>query len=68
MNKLMSFATGMLCGAAVGAVVALLTTPAGGDDLRSQMQARWEEALSEGKRAREETKKQLEQTYIQQRK
>ena len=67
MNKLMSFATGIFCGAAVGAAVALLLTPASGADLRAQMQARWEEALAEGQRAREETKKHLEQTYLQQR-
>ncbi len=67
MNKLLSFTTGLFCGAAVGAVIALLITPASGEDLMAQMQSRWQEALAESKRAQEETKKHLEETYLQQR-
>ncbi len=67
MNKFLSFTTGLFCGAAVGAVIALLITPASGEDLMAQMQSRWQEALAESKRAQEETKKHLEETYLQQR-
>ena len=60
MNKLFSFAAGMLSGAVVGSVAALLMAPASGDDLRSEAQSRWEEALAEARRAMEETRRQKE--------
>lgn len=65
MNKLFSFLAGMLSGALVGAVLALLLTPASGDDLRADAKSRWDEAMSEAARAREETRVRLEQEFEQ---
>lgn len=64
MNKLLSFATGLLCGAAVGSTLALLLTPASGNHLREQIQQRIDQALTEAKRARLETEVRLRETYL----
>ncbi len=68
MNKLFSFAAGLICGAAVGAVTALLITPASGEELKGEAKKRWEDAIEEGKRAQEETRTRLEREYNQLRK
>ena len=60
MNKMLSFLTGSLCGAVVGATIILLTTPASGDQLRADAQARVEQALAEARMAMEETRRQKE--------
>lgn len=60
MNKLMSFVAGSLCGAVVGAAVVLLTTPASGQQLRADAQARVELAMAEARQAMEETRRQKE--------
>lgn len=60
MNRPLSFLVGALCGAVVGAAAVLLTTPASGTQLRSDAQARVELALSEARRAMEETRRQKE--------
>lgn len=65
MNKLFSFLAGSICGALVGSVLVLLLTPASGEDLRANAQARWNEAISEAQRAREETEKQLQMQFEQ---
>ncbi len=64
MNKLFSFLSGLLCGAAVGAVVATLMAPASGSELREMVQTRIEDALAEAQRTQEETAAQLRETYL----
>ncbi|MEM7330465.1 MAG: YtxH domain-containing protein [Chloroflexota bacterium] len=65
MNKMFSFLAGALCGALIGAVTAILLAPASGEDLRSGAQARWNEAMAEAQKAREETQKRLETQFAQ---
>ena len=65
MRRMFSFLAGALCGALVGAVLALLLTPASGEDLRSGAKARWEEAMQEAQQAREETKARLNAQFEQ---
>lgn len=65
MNKLFSFAAGAICGALVGAAVVLLTTPASGDDLRANVNARIQLALSEARQAMEETRQAKEAEFEQ---
>ncbi len=60
MNKMLSFLAGVLCGAVVGATAALLSTPASGEQLRADATARVDLALSEARRAMEETRRQKE--------
>jgi gas vesicle protein len=63
MNKLFSFFAGVMCGSIVGAVAALLITPASGAELTAEAQRRWAEAQAEFQRAQEETRHQLEKEY-----
>lgn len=65
MNKLFSFLAGMLCGALVGTVLALLLTPASGQQLRSDAAARWEAAMADARQAMEEKRKELEEQFQQ---
>lgn len=65
MNKMFSFLAGALCGALIGAVTAILLAPASGEDLRSGAKARWDEAMQEAQKAREETQKRLETQFAQ---
>ncbi len=65
MNKMFSFLAGALCGALLGSVLALLLAPSSGEDLRVGAQSRWDEAMSEARNAREETKKRLEAQFEQ---
>ena len=65
MNKMFSFMAGALCGALVGGVAALLLTPASGDDLKNNAQARWQAALDDAREAMQETQRQLEIQFEQ---
>lgn len=65
MNKMFSFLAGALAGASVGAVLALLLTPASGEDLRSDVKNRWEFALEEGRKAMEETNRTMTAQFEQ---
>ncbi len=65
MNKLLSFMAGAFCGAIVGTTAALLLAPASGEELRSDMVDRWEEALTEAKQAMEETRVDLQSQFDQ---
>lgn len=65
MNKVFSFLAGGLCGGLIGAAAALLLTPSSGEELRASAQARWEEAMSEAQRAREETYQELTAQFEQ---
>ena len=63
MKKVMGFIVGAICGAAVGAAVALVFAPAKGDELRQNIQDKWNEVLEEARRAQEETRKGLENEF-----
>jgi gas vesicle protein len=56
---------GALCGALVGSVTALLLTPASGEDLRTAATERWELAMEEARKAREEKQKELTDQFEQ---
>jgi len=65
MNKIINFLAGTICGALVGAIVALLLAPASGEDLRHEMIARWEDALAEAQKAMEDTRSELQAQFEQ---
>jgi len=65
MNKMLSFTAGAICGAIVGAAVALLLTPGSGQELRSDVVKRWEKALAEAKQAMEDTRQDLQTQFEQ---
>ncbi len=60
MRKIISFLSGALTGAVVGAAVALLLTPAPGEELRAQWQQRAQTLLAEMRRAAQERRAELE--------
>jgi gas vesicle protein len=63
MNKFMGFMAGAVCGALVGAVAALLLTPASGPELVQSAEERWQMTVSEARRAMEERRQELETQY-----
>lgn len=63
MNKFMGFMAGAVCGALVGAVAALLLTPASGPELIQSAEERWKLTKSEARRAMEERRNELESQY-----
>ena len=65
MNKVLNFMAGALCGALVGGVAALLLAPTSGEELRSDVTARWEEALAEAHQAMEDTRRQMQEQFEQ---
>ena len=65
MNKFFSFFAGIFCGAVVGAAAALLLAPESGQELRADMVARWEDALSEARHAMEQTRSDLQAQFEQ---
>ena len=65
MNKALNFMAGALCGALVGGVTALLLAPTSGEELRSDVTARWEEALAEAHQAMEDTRQQMQEQFEQ---
>ena len=54
---------GALCGAVVGGVATLLLTPASGEDLRAQAEARWQDAKNEAQLAMDERRRELEDQF-----
>ncbi len=68
MNKFFSFAAGALTGALAGAVVALLLTPASGEEIKTQAVERWETALKEARSAMEQTRAEMEAQFEQMKK
>ena len=54
---------GALCGAVVGGVATLLLTPASGEDLRAQAEARWQNAKDEAQLAMDERRRELENEF-----
>ena len=65
MNKFLSFLAGVICGALVGAGVALLLAPESGEELRADVAKRWEDALAEAKQAMEDTRADLQAQFDQ---
>ena len=65
MNKLFSFLAGAMTGALVGAVLGLLLTPASGEELRTEVTNRFQNALDEGRRAMEETSRTMTAQFEQ---
>jgi gas vesicle protein len=65
MNRFMAFAAGALCGAVVGAVVALLLTPMSGAELQEQARTRFEDIAEEGRKAAEQRRAELERQLRQ---
>jgi len=63
MNKLFSFLAGAMAGALVGATLALLLTPASGEQLRSEAATRWQTAMEEARKAMEETRREMEAQF-----
>ncbi len=60
MQKNISFLIGVLSGAVVGAVIAILLAPQSGQDLQGQMRARVQELIEEGRRAAASRRAELE--------
>lgn len=65
MNKMFSFLAGAMCGALIGAVTAVLLAPTSGEELRTNAKSRWDEAIAEAQKAKEETQKQMEAQFEQ---
>lgn len=63
MNKAMSFMAGAVCGALIGAVTALLMTPASGSELLQDAEERWQLTKTEARNAMEERRRELETQY-----
>jgi gas vesicle protein len=59
MNKLVGFLAGVMCGAIVGAVAALLLTPESGGEIRSEARQRFDELLAEGRKAAAQRRSEL---------
>ena len=53
MSKILAFLGGVLSGAIVGAVSALLLTPGSGDELKQQARQRYNDMQEEGRKAGE---------------
>lgn len=60
MQRIISFAAGALCGAAFGAVTALLLTPASGRQIQTRGRERAENISAEVRRAYEERMAELQ--------
>lgn len=63
MNKMMGFMAGAICGALVGAVTALLFTPASGPELIENAEERWQLTKIEARQAMEQRRRELETQY-----
>lgn len=60
MRRLLAFIGGLLSGGAAGTAVALLFTPASGDDMREGIRGHYERALAAGRLAAAEKRLELE--------
>jgi gas vesicle protein len=63
MSKFWSFTAGALSGALVGGVVTLLFTPKSGEDLISDAEMRWQTAVNDANRAKDEKQRELEMEF-----
>ncbi|MBU0512256.1 MAG: YtxH domain-containing protein [Chloroflexi bacterium] len=64
MKRTISFLSGAVMGGLVGATLALLLTPASGDDLRAKMQAQAQRIQAEVKEAAAARRNELEEQLI----
>jgi gas vesicle protein len=60
MRSFWNFLSGMLLGAAIGAVTALILAPESGDQLRKDIRREIDEILNEGRRAASDRRSELE--------
>ncbi len=58
--KALNFVYGVLIGAALGAILVLLTTPQSGQDIQSAAKEKFNKLMEEGRRASEARKAELE--------
>ncbi|HEY4691514.1 MAG TPA: YtxH domain-containing protein [Anaerolineae bacterium] len=65
MRKILAFAAGAMCGAIVGAVAALLLAPMSGGEIQEQARKRFEAIVTEGRKAAEERRAELEKQLRQ---
>ena len=63
MNKVFSFMAGAISGALVGSVVAILLTPASGEELKQGAVDHWNYTLEEARNARDQKRIELETQY-----
>jgi len=63
MNKVFSFLAGAISGALVGSVVAILLTPASGEELKQGALDHWHHTLEEARNARDQKRIELETQY-----
>ncbi len=63
MSKFWSFTAGALSGALVGGVITILFTPASGEDLIEGAENRWNAAVEEANRARDEKMMEIEMEF-----
>jgi len=61
MNRIISFMSGVVMGALVGSTLALLLTPASGDEIRTKMVDQVQKVQEEVKKATETRRIELEQ-------
>lgn len=64
MNKVIGFMAGAVCGTLVGAVTALLLTPASGQELIESVEERWQLTKQEARAAMESRRLELENQYL----
>ncbi len=61
--RVMNFIAGFLGGLVLGAAIVLLTTPQSGGDLQAGVRARFDDMLSEGRRAAAARRAELEARF-----
>lgn len=61
--RVMNFIAGFLGGLVLGAAIVLLTTPQSGSDLQAGVRARFDDILSEGRRAAAARRAELEARF-----
>ncbi len=61
MNSFWNFVSGLILGAAVGAVAALILAPESGDELRREIRGEIDDILSEGRSAASKRRAELEE-------
>lgn len=60
MRKLLNFLAGLICGALVGGVVAILLAPYSGSDLQGRIRAQAQDLVDKGRQAAMEKRTELE--------